>query len=211
MELPTVEIAKPELPSPLPTAHQDLMNLFYGHYQALAAKVRDNNRALHEGCDEIFVAPSIPGMMRSPRQSEIAQVMPSKVNAAVLLGNLNYQVENGGFRQHADNGYIESVDAIITLFEGAVKVGVDSAKDVLDIVQAYAKRARDGEGGSDAYRFGRLFANDDEEDAEPAQAFGDLDERYYDLPTETIMQAVLDRFDEIVAHSFMAGAYRKAA
>jgi hypothetical protein len=31
--------------------------------------------------------------------------LPANQRMAVLLGNLNYQVENGGFRQWVDNGY----------------------------------------------------------------------------------------------------------
>ena len=87
MNLPTVTIPHPTLPSPLPTDHQELMDVFYEHYQMLASKVRENNASLQEGCNEIFVNPSIEGMLRTPEQREIAAVMPPKVNAAVILGN----------------------------------------------------------------------------------------------------------------------------
>ena len=42
MNLPTIEITQPELPATLPTEHQKLMNLFYGHWQTLSAEVRKN-------------------------------------------------------------------------------------------------------------------------------------------------------------------------
>lgn len=35
---------------------------------------------------------------------------------AVITGNLNYQVENGGFRQWYDNGYYASIDRLVEFF-----------------------------------------------------------------------------------------------
>jgi len=116
MNLPTIEITQPELPDPLPTDHQGLMNVFYDHWQALSAKVRESNAALQEGCCDVFVNPNVDGMMRGPRQAEIAAVMPPKVNAAVILGNMHYQIGNGGWAQYDHNGYSQSVDAARALY-----------------------------------------------------------------------------------------------
>ena len=204
MNLPTIEITQPELPAVLPTEHQKLMDVFYNHWQALSAKVRENNAALQEGCCDTFVNPNVKGMMRGPHQSEIAAVMPPKVNAAVILGNMHYQIGNGGWAQYDDNGYSDSVDAARSLYEGAVNVGIEGADKVLELIDEFKQRKADAS-RSDGY-YGDEYDDEDEGDI-----YDDLDTRYYALEGEKLMQTILDRFDDVTSYAFMAGAYRKAA
>ena len=204
MNLPTIEITQPELPATLPTEHQKLMNLFYGHWQTLSAEVRKNNADLQEGCCDVFVNPNVEGMLRGPSQSEIAAVMPAKVNAAVILGNMHYQIGNGGWAQYDGNGYSESVDAARALYEGAAKVGIENADRVVELIDEFKKRKGESE------QPGGYYGDDDDNDGD-GDIYDDLDTRYYDIEGEPLMQAMLDRFEEITAYSFMAGAYRKAA
>lgn len=205
MNLPTIEIPNPTLPDVLPTDHQELMNLFYSHWQALSDEVRKNNSALQEGCCDVFVNPNVEGMMRGPNQSEIAAVMPPKVNAAVILGNMHYQIGNGGWSQYDGNGYSDSVDAARALYEGAANVGIENADKVVKLIDEFKKRRSDGEPS-----FGIDYDSDDDTD-DNFDIYDDLDTSYYEIEGESLMQAMLDRFEEITAYSFMAGAYRKAA
>ena len=204
MNLPTIEITQPELPSPLPTEHQALMNVFYDHWKTLSAKVRENNAALQEGCCDIFVNPHVEGMMRGPHQSEIAAVMPPKVNAAVILGNMHYQIGNGGWAQYDGNGYSNSVDAARALYEGAANVGIDDADKVVALIDEFKKRKGESEQPGGYY-------GDDDDDYDDGDIYDDLDTRYYEIEGEALMQSMLDRFEEITSYSFMTGAYRKAA
>lgn len=204
MNLPTIEIPNPTLPDVLPTDHQELMNLFYGHWKPLSEQVRKNNAALQEGCCDMFVNPNVEGMMRGPNQSEIAAVMPPKVNAAVILGNMHYQICNGGWAQYDGNGYSDSVDAARALYEGAANVGIQNADKVVELIDEFKKRKGESE------QPGGYYGDEDDEDGDGA-IYDDLDTRYYEIEGEPLMQAILDRFEEITAYSFMAGAYRKAA
>lgn len=219
MDRKTVEITTPAFPSPLPTEHQALCDIFYNHWQALAGEARRHNQALTEqakidtGGDMELFDESKYDFIREPRQVEIAAVMPPKVNAAVILGNYNYQIGNGGFSQHHGNGYSESNDAIRLLLQGATDIGIVGADLMLKIHEEYITRLEAEDRGSRATDFGRYFDNDDdvESDEFEGDSFRDLDSRYYDIATEPLMQVILDRFDEVTASSFMAGAYRKAA
>lgn len=209
----TVEITAPDLPSPLPTDHQALMDVFYGTWSALTAKVRDNNAALAEGCNDVYIMPGIPGMMRSPTQDEIAAVMPAKVNAAVMLGNYNYQVGNGGHSQHAGNNYASALPALIQLMTGATALGIPQAAESLAILEEYAARLDAVDKLS--HPMGHFADNDDDDrtcdDLDDGETYNDLDKRYYALDGEKLCQDVLDRFEECVLRNFGAAAFRKAA
>jgi hypothetical protein len=167
--------------------------------------VRKNNAALQEGCCDVFVNPNVEGMMRGPRQSEIAAVMPPKVNAAVILGNMHYQIGNGGWAQYDDNGYSQSVDAARALYQGAVDVGIEDADKVVALIDEFKKRRSDAQPG-----FGRDYDYESDEDEDDI-LYDDLDTRYYAIEGGALMQAMLDRFEDITAYAFLAGAYRKAA
>lgn len=197
MPYQTIDIGTPTLASPLPTSHDALMQCFYEHWQNLCAKVLEINRANAEKEDAEHI--------REPNQAEIAAVFPPKVNAAVLLGNFNYQVENGGFSQYEGNFYSESVNAVRVLFDGAQGVGIANAADVLAVIDDFIKRSA---ANADSSR----RSHNDNDDELGFDSYGDLDERYYAIENmEQTMQQMLDRFDEVVAGSFMAHAYRKAA
>lgn len=217
MDFATIAIPAPTLPSPLPTDQQALMNIFYDFWQALSAQVREHNKAVQERAktDGVDVSSAPFGVdmetydfLRELRQAEIAAVMPHKVNAAVILGNMNYQVNNGGWAQYLDNRYAESLGAAVSLFKGATDIGIPDADKVLAILEEFGRRLDDREKTTS---FGSGLGDDDYDDGD-SDPFGDLDTRYYAIKThEPLMQAILDRFDDVVAGAFMAGAYRKAA
>lgn len=84
---------------------------------------------------------------------------------AVMVGNLNYQVENGGFFQWWDNGYAtpENVNYLIRACD---RVGTASAMDVKALLQHFR------------YMIQHCDVND--EDNSPFEILGDmLDTRYY--------------------------------
>lgn len=67
---------------------------------------------------------------------------------AVLTGNLNYQVENGGFYQWHDNGYSSEAGQLLTLLSFYTKVPVISevcelVEKVLTLINEHGEPERD--------------------------------------------------------------------
>lgn len=205
MTYQTVEITKPEISYPLPNDHQQLMNIFYEHWNVLANQAREHNKELaaKNGGED---AGKPEGLLRDPTQDEIATVMPPKVIAAVILGNMHYQVGNGGWAQYDGNGYSAAIGGVQKLFEGAEKVGIENAGKILEIIKEFRQRKAAADEGDSSERFGRFRYDDEEDEAEEEsyETYDDLCTRYYDIEGEVVMQAMLDRFDEIVGYSFMA-------
>lgn len=73
---------------------------------------------LFERAEEVIHsrADGSPGCMRRETGR-----LPPDLMAAYLLGTLNYQVENGGFRQWVTNGYCLDIYTIIRLLENKVR------------------------------------------------------------------------------------------
>jgi len=209
--LPTVEITQPTLPSPLPGDHQALMNIFYDLWQSLSAKVRESNAALKPGCDDVWIDPSTPGMLRSPHQEEIAAVMPPKVNAAVMLGNMHYQIGNGGWAQWHDNGYSTAAPALLQMLDGAAALGIENAADVAEMMRTFVKRIEDAEESRRSASRSYFGHDNDDEDFDEGRVDDDLCTRYYALDGEKLCQDILDRFEETVLQNFGAAAFKKAA
>lgn len=182
----TLDIEAPVMPSPLPTAHQDLMNIFYNAWQAHSAKVTAANEAAGEYT------------YRSARQEEIAALMPPKVLAAVILGNHNYQVGNGGWSQYDYNGYSASVDRLEMLYRGAAHIGIEHAKEILEMIEEFVKIKSS------------LRDDEYEEGEEYSDPYDALCTRFYALDTEVVMQNILDRFDEVIGYA-LTGPLRQAA
>lgn len=158
-------VEAPVLPMPLPTDHQALMDLFYGHWQA-------------------------SGHHRL--QSEIAAVMPAKVNVAVMLGNYCYQVCNGGHSQWDGNGYSKALPGLISIFAAADRLGVENAGLVHKLLVEFDDiRSKDE---------GRWPSFDDDEDQ--SDDYGHLDSAYYAIDGEALGQAILDDYDRISGSTF---------
>ncbi len=198
MSYPTVEITTPALPEVLPTDHQDLMNLFYNHWQALSAEVTAHNDAQTDRSGAAF--------MRDPNQGEIASVFPTKVNMAVILGNHHYQVGNGGWMQWDDNGYSASVDALYNLYEAAEKAGIEDAGKVVDMINEFRVIKSDEQSYRD-----NCSAEEEVDHEFQGSPYDNLDTRYYAIDGQKLMQEMLDQFDTLIGNVMLAGAYRKAA
>lgn len=65
--------------------------------------------------------------------------LTDKETSAVLLGNLNYQVENGGFIQWYDNGYRVGSETLLNVLE---KLGTAEAKKVAGLVRQCLREMR---------------------------------------------------------------------
>ena len=57
---------------------------------------------------------------------------------AVCMGNLNYQVENGGFRQWVGNGYC-TPETLFIIRRVLVRLGSPTAQQVLDLLDEVAR------------------------------------------------------------------------
>lgn len=65
-------------------------------------------------------------------------VLTPREKKVVALGNLNYQVENGGFHQWVSNGYCNRA-SVKALREILPEIGTDEAKAVLEMVNEVAE------------------------------------------------------------------------
>ena len=72
------------------------------------------------------------GDLHNTSRIEFLDKLTDPERMAVVLGNLNYQVENGGWNQWVDNGYCTS---IVHLKDALEKVGTPTAKKVLTMVE----------------------------------------------------------------------------
>jgi hypothetical protein len=119
---------------------------------------------------------------------------------AVVLGNLNYQVENGGFVQWVDNGYYLDSPLVIECLK---EIGTELALRVLAMVEDVLSETnphatREGFGGK--YWLCELedrsrpyWFNDDDEDndgyEEPTHSsFSNHDEEYYKINEQLMVE-----------------------
>lgn len=101
----------------------------------------------------------------------IDQLTPYE-KTAVILGNLNYQVENGGFMQWDDNGYSDYYDDIYDFIESTDFVDKDKLIDLVDEFQSIKDSIDKLDSYDDFYT----------EDCETRyRSMNNLDSRYYDI------------------------------
>jgi len=103
---------------------------------------------------------------------------------AVVVGNLNYQVENGGFAQWYFNGYYHSASYLLTALE---EINTNTSREVKQMVENVLD----------------LF-NDDNHDHESARLLNnDLSTRYYEInnqfmaDTLTYLQTLKDNVTHV--------------
>lgn len=89
--------------------------------------------------------------------------------AAVILGNFNYQVENGGFLQWHDNGYSSRIDWLHKYLKA---IATPTAQEVTEMVN----------------EFQIITANLDSEDEEESP-YDLLDSRYYRINHQLMVDA----------------------
>lgn len=75
-------------------------------------------------------------------KNEVLKLFPKKYSVAVKLGNLNYQVENGGFSQWCFNGYLdEDIKDLEGYIDTAKKNNITNIdileKSLLPIIEVY--------------------------------------------------------------------------
>jgi len=108
-----------------------------------------------------------------------------KERIAVLLGNLNYQVENGGFRQWVDNGYALNAREIIAIL---MTIGGPGSIKVAEMVKQIAKHVdltKTKVGWSDYWkRYTNRFGESSDEPTEGEKLAETLDNPFYDLQPE---------------------------
>jgi len=122
---------------------------------------------------------------------------------AVILGNLNYQVCNGGFRQWVDNGYALHLRDAVPLLE---KVGTENALKVVEMLRQlddHIDYNKEDRGWDDYWKrpephpyFGRDDYYEDEEDSEGEVIAESLDDGFY-----AINEQLLDEIEEFLAKS----------
>lgn len=95
---------------------------------------------------------------------------------AVLIGNLNYQVENGGFIQWAENGYVFQIRS---LDEALCRINTPLARQVKGMVRLIAQQVR-----GEAALYHRLTVDIFEDEDEAYELAHRFDEQYYAINDE---------------------------
>ena len=121
-------------------------------------------------------------------QDDFVSNLPSQAHKdAVVLGNLNYQVGNGGFQQWFDNGY-GNRDTSYLIIELLPKIGTPTALEV----QKLLRKARRIQGNIEDAERRRSSGYGDEEDEYNEriyEQFEPLDDAYYQLDDQFMIDA----------------------
>jgi hypothetical protein len=79
------------------------------------------------------------------KQEDFLENLEPIPRAAVMLGNMNYQVENGGWGQWADNRYYLCADQLLSVLEEMVNFGYLLARPVTGMVSAIVESHEEAE------------------------------------------------------------------
>lgn len=183
------------LPATLPTEWEALMGLFYDEWRAqtdqMAAKPEEERTRF--------------------AQADIAALMPAKVNIAVMLGNMNYQVHNGGWAQWSDNGYYVAGDTIAKYLQRAMDLGQTTLAPILEALEA-ANRAIYK--SRHAEPRGRHYFDDysEDEDEDENEHWDDaINTQYWNANPQEELEKALANFDAIHGMNNYASAFERAA
>lgn len=124
---------------------------------------------------------SKPGISRE----DLFDLISFKHKAAVVLGNLNYQVENGGFAQWIDNGYCLNIHIVKRVLEKFIKWendGFEESKkhaqkviDMLAEIEQYIDLNKEDRGCMGSY----LLNKDEDAEDEMGEMLNKYDAEYY--------------------------------
>lgn len=97
-----------------------------------------NNVDIHQKLmDEVYSKWRQKECAHMSRLEVIDKFFDKKHKVAVQLGNLNYQVENGGFSQWFMNSYgDEDIDDLLEYFDEAIAMKIPYSKELYDILEA---------------------------------------------------------------------------
>jgi hypothetical protein len=125
------------------STHQQLMNQAYAFWTGHDNAVRSDYEAtlqrlaaeLGENHEEIYNVRRELAERLWSMETFWAQLSAREL-IAVLTGNMNYQVENGGWLQWCDNGYVQCADELETILRESI--GTKAAVEVADMVARVA-------------------------------------------------------------------------
>jgi hypothetical protein len=83
--------------------------------------------------DEVYAFWGLDGN-RGMTRAQVLEVFDLKHKAAVQLGNMNYQVENGGWVQWHENRYSDDLEDVITLARKGTALGVVGFDQIISIL-----------------------------------------------------------------------------
>ena len=121
------------------------------------------------------------GDLRLLSYDEFVDRLPELQRIAVTLGNLNYQVENGGFQQWVENGYSTQLGNILGYLQHMRHL--EHGEQMIDLMQKAREAVREYEIFNSGYSWqwdGREDERDETED-EIYAAFESLDDVYYEF------------------------------
>lgn len=116
--------------------------------------------------------------------------------AAVLLGNLNYQVCNGGFCQWIDNGYaLKGKEVVALLMDIANEVGCPIAAELagkIDELLDHVDLGKKNQGFDDYWKHAKNSRGEDEDDypTEGQEIAQGMDDWYYKKVQPKLLPAI---------------------
>lgn len=136
------------------------------------------------------------GVLKGASYETFLASLPTKERQAVLLGNLNYQVGNGGFHQWVANGYALKGQEVIDILELIVcdsgttsveeKIGVQLIARIRWILSRIDLNARNRGFGGDYWKKGRRVSHN-------SKTLDRMDTWYYDK-VHSILHPAIERY-----------------
>jgi hypothetical protein len=160
-----------------PNVHQTMMDKAY----ELWSKPEENKRMSYEGFLEM-----------------VSEELGDNYVDAVITGNMNYQVENGGWFQWHDNGYSVTIEELISFFEKPEfnnYIEIKKLREILSSVEEQLdwKERGDREIQQVDYDFKDIFENALNEEFD--KAVDHLDSKYYEI-SKKVMDILENYFSQ---------------
>jgi hypothetical protein len=131
------------------------------------------------------------------RLEVISKFFTLRHKAAVQLGNMNYQVENGGWSQWDMNGYSEDIDDLIEYCKKGIAMKIKHFDKLLEILKDVKMILENMK----IHEENRESLDDDEyyDGEEEYESLSRLDDKYYEIDQTELIESFdefLKRFDE---------------
>lgn len=108
-------------------------------YQNTIGLIDYENSLLQKLVTKAYKETVTPEEIKKLDKVEFWSLLPLRIRVAVYLGNLNYQVRNGGFDQWVGNGYVVCSDELIPVLQKLPKIGPEIAAIVTHVAQKSKK------------------------------------------------------------------------
>jgi len=91
------------------------------------------------------------GDLHGKNYNDFVRALDKRQGQAILLGNLNYQIGNGGFRQWVDNGYGTEINNVIEVLEEVGTANAHKVIEMLEMLKSFLRKGAENKGCFSTY------------------------------------------------------------